>query len=455
MAILAPSKIEALESEIDWAAIETETANLLSRFLQFDTTNPPGNEAASIEFLAEILRERGFTPQIIESAPGRANLIVRLPGQSGSMVPPCLLYAHADVVPADPTEWSAPPFGGQIKEGFVWGRGALDDKGLGIIFLQALTLLKNCAPSLNRDIILLIAADEETCGRYGVAWLLEHHPDLIQAEYVWDEGGMGLKQAANAKQCIYGIAVAEKGAMTIRLTAHGAPGHASIPHRQNASDRLVRALTRLAEWHRPIRLTPLVIEMLHSLAPAQSFPRSFLFAHAGNILTWPFLLPMLDQDAFFGPLVRNTASLTVLRSGQKSNVIPAEAEAKLDIRLLPGENPQAVLGDLRAMIKGMQVVIEAEDLPITHSPSDSATEFYRALADTLRTLGPPGWVTPYLTPGATDSRFFRQAGMKAYGFMPMVLDTQELSRIHGIDERISTANLRFGVQVVFETLRKL
>jgi acetylornithine deacetylase/succinyl-diaminopimelate desuccinylase-like protein len=449
------STIQNLKSEIDWAATEAETANLLSRFLQFDTTNPPGNEAVAIEFLAGILRERGFTPQIVESAPGRANLIVRLAARTGPTAPPCLLYAHADVVPADPAAWSVPPFSGQIKEGFVWGRGALDDKGLGIIFLQALTLLKDCAPPLNRDIILLIAADEETCGRYGVAWLLEHHPDLIRAEYVWDEGGMGLNRSVNGRYNVYGIAVAEKGAMTIRLTAHGVPGHASIPHRYNASDRLVRALVRLAEWHRPIRLIPPVIEMLHTLASAQTFPRSFLFAHAENILTWPFLFPMLDQDAFFAPLIRNTASLTVLRSGQKSNVIPAEAEAKLDIRLLPGEDPQAVLGDLRAMIKGMKVSIEAEDLPIAHSPSDSTSDFYRALVETLRTIDPPGLITPYLTPGATDSRYFRRAGMKAYGFMPMLLDTQELNRIHGIDERISTANLRFGIQVVFETLRKL
>ncbi len=442
-------------ADIDWAAIEVEAAHLLSRYLQFDTTNPPGNEAAAIEFLAEILREREFAPQIIESAPGRANLIARLPVHRGAAAPPCLLYAHADVVPADPAGWSVPPFSGQIKDGFVWGRGALDDKGLGIIFLQALTLLKNCAPSLNRDLILLIAADEEACGRYGVAWLLDHHPDLIQAEYVWDEGGMGLRQSAGGNHYIYSIAVAEKGALTVRLTAHGAPGHASIPHRNNASDRLVRALTRLSEWHRPIRLTQPVIEMLHSLASNQSFPRSFLFAHANNRLTWPLLLPLLDRDGFFAPLIRNTASLTVLRSGQKSNVIPAEAEAKLDIRLLPGEDPALVLGDLQAMVKGMNVSVEAEDRPIAHLPSDSASEFYRALADTLRVLGPPGLVTPYLTPGATDSRFFRRAGMKAYGFMPMLLDNHELSRVHGLDERISTANLRFGVQVVYETLRKL
>ncbi|MCK6628055.1 MAG: M20/M25/M40 family metallo-hydrolase [Anaerolineae bacterium] len=452
--LVASDAPEGAKSKIDWAAVGVETADLLSRYLQFDTTNPPGNEAAAVEFLAGILRQHDFAPQILESAPGRANLVVRLPASAGPAALPCLLYAHADVVPANPGEWSIPPFSGQIKDDFVWGRGALDDKGLGIIFLQALILLKNYDLPLKRDIILLIAADEETCGQYGVAWLLEHHPELIRAEYVWDEGGMGLRPA-KAAHYIYSIAVAEKGALTVRLTARGAPGHASIPHSNNASDQLVRALARLANWRRPIQLTPPVIEMLRRLAPGSTFPRSLLFAYANNRLTWPLLFPLLDKDALFGPLIRNTVSLTMLRSGQKSNIIPAEAEAKLDIRLLPGEDPASILGDLRAVIKDIRVSVEAEDMPVAHPASDSAADFFLALADTLKELGPPGVVTPYLTPGATDSRFFRRAGMKAYGFMPMLLDAQELSRIHGIDERISIANLRFGAQVVFETLRKL
>ncbi len=449
-----PFNVENLTFAIDWAAVELESAEMLSRYIQFDTTNPPGNEVAALQFLAGLLRRHDFAPQILESAPGRANLIVRLPASTGPAAPPCLLYSHADVVPVNPAEWSVPPFGGQIKDGFIWGRGALDDKGLGIIFLQALILLKKKDLPLKRDIILLIAADEETCGHYGVAWLLEHHPELIQAEYVWDEGGMGLRQARSAEY-IYGIAVAEKGALTVRLTARGSPGHASIPHQNNAPDRLVRALVRLAGWRRPIRLTSPVIEMLRNLAPGYSFPRSLLFRHAGSKWTQPLLSLFLDKDTLFGPLVRNTASLTMLRSGQKSNVIPTEAEAKLDIRLLPGEDPAAILGDLRAVIKDVRVSVEAEDMPVAHPPSNLASDFYCALANTLGAVAPPGVVTPYLTPGATDSRFFRRAGMKAYGFMPMLLDAHELSRIHGIDERISLANLRFGIQVVFETLGRL
>lgn len=443
----------ALDSAIDWPALEAESTQLLSRYLQFDTTNPPGNEAAAVEFLADLLRERGFAPQVIESAPDRANLIVRLPGSSQAAPPACLLYTHADVVPAQATDWSSPPFAGEIREGFVWGRGALDDKGLGIIFIQALTLLKQFSPP-KRDLILLIAADEESCGQYGVAWLMDHHPDLIRAEYVWDEGGMGWRQRMNPDRYLYAIALAEKGALTVKLVAHGTPGHASIPHPDNPQDRLVRALTRIKQWEPPARLSETVLEMLRTLAPSQPFPRSTLFAHAGHPFVWSLLRPILATDPLFSPLIRHTVSLTMLRGGQKSNIIPAQAEAKLDIRLLPGESVETVLAELRSLIADPKVEVQAEDTPIPHPPTPSATEFYQALAETLGAIGPPGLVIPYLTPGATDSRFFRRAGMKAYGFMPLLLDNRELSRVHGIDERISTANLRWGIQVVFETLRR-
>jgi len=437
---------------INWEAVEQEAARLLSRYIQFDTTNPPGNEAPAIKFLADTLRRRGFAPQILESAPGRANLIVRLPGAGEATSPPCLLYAHADVVPATPADWNVPPFEGRIQDGFVWGRGALDNKGLGIIFLQALWLLKQHGPPPNRDIILLIAADEEASGQYGVSWLLKHHPDLLQAEYVWDEGGMGLQQAG---ENLYHIAIAEKIALTVKLVAHGRPGHASIPRIDSAQDRLVRALFRIKRWPQPLRLTRAVIEMLQTLAPGQPFPQSFLFARADRPLLWPLLRPRLANSRLFAPLLSNTINLTVLNGGQASNVIPARTEATLDVRLLPDESPELFLTRLRSIIGDPKISVEVESMPPPQVPTPSNTAFFRALAQTLQTVGPPGQVTPYLTPGATDSRFFRAAGMKAYGFMPMLLTQQELSRVHGIDERISTANLRWGIRVVFETLKQL
>jgi acetylornithine deacetylase/succinyl-diaminopimelate desuccinylase-like protein len=440
---------------IDWPAVEHEAAQLLSRYIQFDTTNPPGNEAAAIEFLADFLSERKFNPHVIESAPGRANLVVRLPGQGRLDAAPCLLYAHADVVPAEGPSWSYPPFGGYIQDGFVWGRGALDDKALGVIFIQALILLKQFSPPLNRDIILLIAADEENCGRQGVAWLLDHHPALIKAGYVWDEGGIGLPHPADAGRSLYAVAVAEKGSLTVKLAASGTSGHASIPRGDSPANRLVEVLARLKRWQRPLRLTETVRGMLQALAPSQPFPRSFLFARAGSSLLWPLLRAQLRRDSLFSPLIESTVSLTMLHSGQKSNVLPARAEAVLDIRLLPGEEPEAVIADLRSFVGDTSVSVQVEDMPMSHSPSSTQTDFYYALAQTLTAVDPSGLVIPYLTPGTTDSRFFRRAGMQAYGFVPMLLNAQELGRIHGVDERVSTANLRWGIQVVFQTLQRL
>jgi acetylornithine deacetylase/succinyl-diaminopimelate desuccinylase-like protein len=444
--------IPPLSLTIDWEAVEREAAELLSRYIQFDTTNPPGHEAEAIEFLADILRQRGFEPQLFYTAPKRANLVVRLKTPTPPEAPPCLLYTHADVVPADPPAWSVPPFAGAIKDGFVWGRGALDDKGLGIIFLEVLMLLKENGPPLRRDIILVIAADEEMSGHYGAAWLLDHHRDTIQAEYVWDEGGMGLQQKAHTS---YQIAIAEKIPFTIKLIAQGTPGHASVSSPDNPNERLVRALHRIKQWQPPFRVTPAVIEMLRTLAPHQTFFNSWLYRHADKPFLWPLLRTGLENNLLFAPLVRNTINLTMLRGGQASNVIPSQAEAVLDIRLLPGEDPAVFLANLRSIIGDTRISIEATSLPSPQVPTASHTEFYEALAQTLQTFGPPGIIIPYLTPGATDSRFFRAAGMKAYGFMPMLLNHQELSRIHGVDERVSMANLRWGIQVVLETLQKL
>lgn len=441
--------------DIDWAGLETEAAGLLARYIQFDTSNPPGNEAPAVEFLADALRRRGFEPRIIESAPGRANLITRLSAPAGAAAPPCLLYTHADVVPAEAAGWSVPPFSGQLKDGYVWGRGAVDNKGLGIIFIQALTLLKQYGPRLNRDIILLIAADEETRGDAGVAWLLDHHADLIEAEYVWDEGGAGLHRPTEPLPYLYQVAIAEKGALVVKLLAHGRPGHAAVPGPDNPHDRLVRALGRVQRWQQPVRLNDVLAEMLGRLAPYQVFPRSLLYARARSTLLWPLLRRSLAANLYFSPLIRNTINLTMLRGGHKSNVIPAQAEAILDIRLLPGEDPETMLADLRAIISDPKVSVIAEEMPVTQPVTPTDTAFFQALSDTLQALGPAGLVTPYLSPGTTDSRFFRQAGMRAYGFVPMILDAGELNRIHGVDERVSTANLRWGTQVVFETLRRL
>lgn len=441
------------QDTIDWSTIEQESATLLSQYIQFDTTNPPGQEAIAIEFLADTLRQRGFEPKILLSAPGRANLVTRLPGKNKQ--PPCLLYAHADVVSAEPADWNVPPFSGQIDQGFVWGRGALDCKGFGIILIQALTLLKQLVPPLDRDIILCIAADEEATSQYGVIWLLKHHWDLIKAEFVWDEGGFALQTKNDDEPPLYAIGVTEKRPVALRLTARGTGGHSSIPCLDNPQDRLVRALHRLKQWSSQTRLTPTVINMLHALAPHQTSLQAKLFAQAHRPILWPWLRSILSHQPFFIPLIQNTLNLTMLHAGQGNNIIPSYAEARLDLRLLPDEDLATILKTFRNLINDRKVSLEVENAPPLRATSEVGTPFYNALMAVLPVIGPPGAIIPYMTPGATDSRFFREMGMQAYGFMPMLLTNQELQRIHGVDERVSTSNLRWGVQAVFETLRRL
>ncbi len=436
--------------------VATDSAALLSRYLQFDTTNPPGNERPALEFLADILTERGFTVQLLESAPQRANLIARLPATTTPTQPSIVLYSHADVVSADGAEWSHPPFAGEIADGFVWGRGAIDNKGLGIIFVQALTLLKQQAVPRQRDLILCVAADEEADSQHGVAWLLDQHLDLLQAEFVWDEGGTALQFPPRHSPPLYAIAIAEKQAAVLTLRVKGTPGHASLPDLDNPQDRLVEALYRLRRRASLPRLTRVVTQMLHTLAPHQPFPRSKLFANAHRSIVWPSLLTVLKHDPIFAPLIVNTLNLTMLNGGQTSNAVPSSAQAKLDLRLLPEEDLTEFLNYLRVVINDPTVTLEAETpTPPTSPISSMETAFYRTLSETLMHVGPTGVVTPYLTPGATDSRFFRQAGMQAYGFMPLLLSTKELRRIHGIDERVAVQNLRWGIGIVYETLRRL
>jgi len=436
---------------IDWDTLAVEAAQLLSRYIRFDTTNPPGNEAPAIHFLAEILRDFGLAPRILESGYNRANLVVRLPASQATAAP-CLLYAHADVVPADPSDWSLPPFGGHIRDGFVWGRGALDDKGLGLIFVQVLGLLQRYAPPRNRDIVLVIAADEELCGEAGAVWLLKNHPELLMAEFVWDEGGLGLLSPAGGPT-LFGIAVAEKSALTIKLEAEGLAGHAAVPNSTNPHHRLVRSLFRIQQWQQPVKINGVVEDMLAVLSPMTPFPKRFFYKYPG----WfrPILTHLLRHDPFLGSLVTNTITLTLLTGGQASNVVPTRTEARLDVRLLPDQSPDEFLHQLQTVIDDETVTVKPVTMTSAQATSPVDTPFYRALARTLHRREPAGLITPYLTPGATDSRFFRAAGMNAYGFMPMLLDSHELRRIHGVDERVSIENLRWGMRLVFETLVEL
>ncbi|MDY7041991.1 MAG: M20/M25/M40 family metallo-hydrolase [Chloroflexota bacterium] len=437
---------------IDWQAVGDEAAQLLSRYLQINTTNPPGNESRAAEFLAALLRERGLEPKLYESAPGRANLLARLPGDgSGGAI---ILLHHTDVVPADPTRWSCDPFGGEIRDGYVWGRGAIDMKGAGIMHLLALHLLRHSSFPRWRDLIYLAVADEEMGSAYGVQWLLAHHWPEIEAEYVWDEGGFGL-QGFFGPGVIFTVAVAEKQALWLRLVTEGEPGHGGMPHADNANDTLVRALGRVLDYQTPLRLHEVTQTMFRGIAGLMPFPSSFLLRHLDNPPIFALARGSLTAEPSVNAILRNTLSLTVLHAGSKENVIPERAEAVLDVRLLPGEDLDAFIEKLKAVVADERVRLEIIQYPEPTTISAYDSPLFRTIAGVTARLVPGSIAVPMLTPGATDSCFFRRKGINTYGLFPAIITPEELAGFHGIDERISVENLRLGTRIVYEVLKSL
>ena len=437
---------------IDWDEITQQAAALLSAYLRIPSLNPPGDESQAAEFLASQLRERGFEPTIYESAPKRANLLARLPGNGQKQ--PVLLYNHMDVVEADPERWSCNPFEGEIRAGYVWGRGAIDMKGMAIMQLLALDLLQRHQPERSRDIIFFAAADEEKGGHFGTQWMIEHHWPEIEAEYIWDEGGFGLRDFFGPRP-VFSVAVAEKKDLWLRLVAHGEPGHSGMPHKDNAANILLGALGRVLALNEKYELNPVTRAMFAGIARLMPFPKSILLCNLGNPLVFRLMQPALTSDTTIAAMLKDTLSITVLRAGGKENIIPEQAEATLDVRLLPERDPHVFLERLNHLIDDPRVEIKIIQFPQAADVSPTNTEFYQVLSGVLKELVPQGICTPMLTPGTTDSCFFRRKGVKAYGLFPAIIDPGELARFHGIDERLSFENLRLGTETIYRVLQKM
>jgi acetylornithine deacetylase/succinyl-diaminopimelate desuccinylase-like protein len=356
-----------------------------------------------------------------------------------------------DVVPADRAEWRQDPFGGAIVGGYVYGRGALDMKSMGIMELLALDLLRQSGRQLGRDVIWMAVADEEMEGGCGTGWMVEHHWDEIAPAVVWDEGGFGLSDLVPGRLA-FPVAVAEKRVLWSRLVASGEPGLASVPRGKNPIDRLVRALARLAQHRFPPRLTTVTRHMFARLAEAYAWPQSMVLRHLDKRAVWAVGRHLISGSPAIDAMLRNVVTPTTLRAGSKENVIPGQAAAGLDIRLLPDEDLEAFLARLEQVIGDDAVRIEPGATPIPSSVSHPDGAFWRALAGSLQARVPESIVLPVMTPGASDSRFFRQRGVAAYGLVPIAIDEGELSGMHGIDERISIENLRLGTQVIYDVL---
>jgi acetylornithine deacetylase/succinyl-diaminopimelate desuccinylase-like protein len=428
---------------IDWKEVTEEATDLLCRYIAIDTSNPPGNEEAAALFLADILRRESLESQLYQAAPDRANLSARLPGDGSKR--PLILLNHTDVVPAEPPFWQEPPFAGIVRDGVIWGRGALDMKGLAVMELMTFLLLKRHGIPLKRDVVFLALADEEMGSEAGVEWMDRHHPEVMEAEYVLNEGGYGFTELMGVRRPIFNCSIGEKGPLWLKLTAHGTAGHGSVPHDDNSLERLVRALYRIQSWQHPITVLPETELYLRGL-------------HEGGFLAEMPDESTLAQAAQVNPVIRavltNTVSVTTCTAGYKHNVIPALSEASLDCRLLPGQSAEAFVEEVRGIIDDPKVEIEEVYRSETVS-SPVQTELFSILRDVICERIENALVLPSISPGFTDSRLFRRRGVVAYGLIPVLLEPVEAATIHGHNERISVENLRLGTQLLFETVRRL
>ena len=442
--------------------IEEEVTNLLSNLIRINTTNPPGNETEAVKFLTKNLEKEGFACEVFESAPGRGSLITRLKGTGEG--PSLLLLSHLDVVAANPKEWSVDPFAGVVKDGFVWGRGAIDMKSMTAMEVMVMKLLKRNNAQLKGDLILAATADEEKGGEAGAGWLVKNYPDKVKADYVINEGG-GLAIPVDDKN-IYTMQTAEKGILWFKVKAKGRPGHGSVPGAaDNAILRMNKIVEKLGNYRAKMTVVPTVRQFLSEVAK-----ESPLLQQAANmILQNPEvadqILDMLAQkDKVMAEelraRLRMTIAPTIIHGGVKENIIPSECEAVFDCRILPGQTPEQAMEEIKALLKDVVDLEKVEFETIqANEPSESPTNtpLYEEIINVLKEFEPNCSVAPILLTGGTDSRFFRKLGTVCYGFQPLRADMpygEILKTVHGIDERISIENLVFGTSVLYNVVER-
>lgn len=436
---------------MNWSVVREEAVGFLGDLIRINTVNPPGNEMGACHYLAQVLARDGIEATILEVAPGRGNLVARLRGNGRGA--PLLLMAHLDVVPVEPARWKQDPFGGEIRDGFLYGRGALDTKDLVAMELAVFLWLKRNQAPLARDVILMANADEEAGGHYGAAWMAREHPDLIRAEYAINEGG-GFGTHVLGKR-IYTIQTGEKGTARFTLRAFGRPGHASIPQRDNAVLKLARGLELLGRANFPMHVSVTARNYIEGLANALGGHAAAGLRNLAEGKNGARSLEQLPLDegmrGLLYAMLHNTATPTKLNAGSKINVIPSVAEAQVDARLVPGQTAETFLRELRAVL-GEAYEIEFHQPTTRGIEADPRSPLYDTMVRVLKQHDPAAIVLPDLVVGATDARHITKMGTKVYGFCPMFDDAGEMERVHGDDERIRLTNVEFGTRVLYQVV---
>ncbi|MEE3182405.1 MAG: M20/M25/M40 family metallo-hydrolase [Pseudomonadota bacterium] len=420
----------------------------LAAYIQVDTTNPPGNESRGVEFLGAILKQAGIPFEMAESAPGRGNLWARLQGNGK---PGLVLLHHIDVVPADASYWSVDPYAGVTKDGYVYGRGALDMKALGIMQLQAFLALHAAGNQLSRDVLYIATADEEAGGFFGAGWLLENRPEIAKGVgYVLNEGGGGRQLGTDT---VFFVEVTQKVPVWLRLTARGRPGHGSVPLPQTAITRILRAGQRLADTGFDARVIEPVANLFRGVARFQRPELKSAFEEIGAHITDAAFMQTLQITApGYHALLRNTCSPTTLRGSEKINVVPPEAVLELDCRLVPDQDVDEFIAEVTTIVNDRDVSIE-RIMSFTPASSSMDTPLYRLIEAKTDEWFPGSTAIPGVSTGFTDSHFFRDLGIQSYGFSPTVLAENEGVGVHGNDERISLETLKKGTAFMIDLVQ--
>jgi len=443
------------EEELD--GLFDETVQILRDLVRLDTSNPPGNEIIAARYLRDLLHGEDVDSEIVEPEPGRGNVVARLrapvPEPAGHGL---LLLSHLDVVPAEPEHWEVPPFSAEIKDGAIWGRGTVDTKGLTAAETAILIAVKRRGLTLRRDLVLASTAGEETGGGPGVRWLAANRPDLLRADAALNEGG-GIGFTFRGLRT-YLVQTAEKLPCPVRVVASGQPGHASVPAEDNAVVNLSRALVAIGSRRLPVHITATFKRFVETIARRQGLP-ALLVKQLLNPGLVDKAITRLAQDpakrAGLGAMVRNTATPTIVNAGYKVNVIPGEASAELDCRLLPGSSSSELLDELRAVLAstglGGKIRLEAAEAKAQPVESPASGELYGRIEAAVAAHAEGASVLPFLMPGATDGRFLRPLGMPVYGFSPALPD-EPLGTAHGHNERIGLKSIRFGLRILWDVI---
>jgi acetylornithine deacetylase/succinyl-diaminopimelate desuccinylase-like protein len=443
---------------VSWTDVEAETIAHLQAMIRFDTTNPPGNELPLAEHIVGVLEKEGIRTKLLVPAPGRAAVIARLHG-SGSKRP-VMMLAHMDVVGVEREQWSCDPFGGIIRDGYLYGRGAIDDKGMLAANLIAMLTLKrsvvDAGIELERDVVFLATSDEETGGAHGIRWLVQEHRDLLDAEFAINEGGR--TRIIEGGKRYLAIQTAEKISHMVTVTARGPAGHSAIPLEGNAIFALGRALAKLGDYREPVTLTTTTrrfFSLLSEMWPVEDEGRAMRALVSDDPAESKRGETVLSRIPVFNAVMRNGISATKLTGGVAGNVIPAEASAVLNVRTIPGNDVEGVVERMRAFVPdpniSFAIATQSDEAPA----SDPDSPMFTAIAESARELDPELTIVPYLSTGGTDSAHLRRIGIDADGILPFPMEQPDEERMHGHDERIPVKSLHFGTRLIYESIRRV